>query len=85
MYLCISPIHFRSSEHIYMKLGMYIMAPEPISAAYFITHFHRSECLYLYPPVVARQCLGKIYRGDEYTRNNKKIVGSLGFHLVPVV
>jgi hypothetical protein len=46
-----------------MKLGMYIMAPEPISAAYFINPFHQSVCLYVcmfIPRIVARQRIGKI-------------------------
>jgi hypothetical protein len=32
-----------------MKLGMYIMVPEPISAAYFMNPSHQSVCLYVYP------------------------------------
>jgi hypothetical protein len=46
-------------EPIYLELGMYIMAPEPISAAYFINPSHQSVCLYVYPRIVARQRLGK--------------------------
>jgi hypothetical protein len=42
-----------------MKLGMYIMTPEPISTAYFINPSHESLCLYVYPPIVASQLLGK--------------------------
>jgi hypothetical protein len=38
---------------------MYITAPEPISTAYFINSSHQSECLYVYPPIVARQWLSK--------------------------
>jgi hypothetical protein len=38
---------------------MYIMALEPISTAYFINPSDQSECLYVYPPIVARQRLGK--------------------------
>jgi hypothetical protein len=34
---------------VFMKLGMYIMAPEPISAAYFINPSHHSVCLNVYP------------------------------------
>jgi hypothetical protein len=36
---------------------MYIMAPEPILMVYFINHFHKSVCLYVYPTIVARQRL----------------------------
>jgi hypothetical protein len=46
-------------EPVFMKLGMYIMAPEPISTAYFINPSHQSMCLYVYPPVIARQWLDK--------------------------
>jgi hypothetical protein len=42
-----------------MKLGMH-METEPISAVYFIHSFHRSVCLYVYSPIVARQRLRKI-------------------------
>jgi hypothetical protein len=42
-----------------MKLGMYIMAPELISTAYFTNPSHQSACLYVYPSIVARQRLIK--------------------------
>jgi hypothetical protein len=42
-----------------MKLGMFIMAHETISTAYFINPSHESMCLYVYLPTVARQWLGK--------------------------
>jgi hypothetical protein len=45
------PINFRMLEPIFMKLGMYITAPEPISTAYFINPSHHSVCLYVYPSV----------------------------------
>jgi hypothetical protein len=38
---------------------MHILAPEPISKAYFINPSHHFMCLYLYPSIVARQRLGK--------------------------
>jgi hypothetical protein len=47
--LCIPPTHFWMPEPILIKLGMYIMAPEPISKAYFINPSHHSVCLYVYP------------------------------------
>jgi hypothetical protein len=37
----------------------YIMAPEPISMAYFINPTHQSVCLYVYPPIIARQQLSR--------------------------
>jgi hypothetical protein len=45
------------SEPIFMKLGMNIMAPEPISMAYFIDPFHQSGCLYMYINIIAKQQL----------------------------
>jgi hypothetical protein len=49
------PLNFLMLEPIFMKLGMYIMAPEPISAAYFITPSLISlRVCYVYPPNVAR-------------------------------
>jgi hypothetical protein len=38
-----------------MKLGMYIMAPDPISTKNFINSFHEFLCLHVY---VARQRIG---------------------------
>jgi hypothetical protein len=46
-------------EPIFMKLGTYIEAPEPISTAYLKNHSHQSVFLYVYPPIVARQRLGR--------------------------
>jgi hypothetical protein len=49
------------SEPMFIKLGtyVYIIAPRPILTMYFINSSHRSVCLYLYPPIVARQQIGK--------------------------
>jgi hypothetical protein len=72
-----------------MKLGMYIMAPEPISTAYFTNPSHQSVCLHMYPyycwqsygsvkcilPFIARQRLGKHVPSSTNTRNNRIIVG----------
>jgi hypothetical protein len=44
------------AEPIFMKLGIYVMAPDPISTAYLVK---QSVCLYAYPYIVARQRLGK--------------------------
>jgi hypothetical protein len=44
-------------EPIFMKLGMYIMSPDPISMVYFINPSDQSVCLYAYPYVVAGQRL----------------------------
>jgi hypothetical protein len=36
-----------------------MMAPEPISAVYFINPSYESVCLYVYPSIVARERIGK--------------------------
>jgi hypothetical protein len=41
------PTNFWLPELIFIKFGLYIMAPEPISAAYFINPSHRSVYLYV--------------------------------------
>jgi hypothetical protein len=46
-------------EPVFMKLGVYVMAPEPISVEYFINPSHQFVCLYVYLPIIARQWLGK--------------------------
>jgi hypothetical protein len=69
-----------------MKLGMYVMKPEPISTAYFIYPSNRSVCLYVYPPIAARQRLGKKRSCcKEYTRYNRIIVGRVVFYAVRVL
>jgi hypothetical protein len=56
--LCVHPpINFWMPEAIFKKLGMHIMVPESISTAYFVNPSHHSVCLYVYPPIVARQRL----------------------------
>jgi hypothetical protein len=58
--VCVSPlIKFGKPQPIFMKLGMYVMAPEPIPMAYFINPSHQSVCLYAYPPIIAGQGLVK--------------------------
>jgi hypothetical protein len=64
-----------------MKLGMYIMAPEPISTAYFINSSNLSVCV---SPVVARQRLRKNVTEVTNTRNNR-IVGRVIFCAVRVL
>jgi hypothetical protein len=46
-------------EPIFTKLGMYTTVNEPTSTAYFINPFHQSVCLYVYPPIVAKQHIRK--------------------------
>jgi hypothetical protein len=58
-----------------MKLGVYIMATEPTLTAYFVNSFDQSMCSYGYPPIVARQRLGKQFPAATNARNNRRIVG----------
>jgi hypothetical protein len=61
-----------------MKLGMYSMAPEPISTAYFINPSHQSVCLFVCPlSLLGNGSVKKRYRDNEYTRSNKRIVGGV--------
>jgi hypothetical protein len=53
------PINFWMPDTVFMKLGVYIMAPKPISTAYFRNPSHQSMCQYVYPHIVARQRLCK--------------------------
>jgi hypothetical protein len=49
--LCVcepAPTNFRMPEPIFVKLGMYVMAPEPIPTTYYINPSHHSVCLYMY-------------------------------------
>jgi hypothetical protein len=49
------PINFWIPEPIFMKLTVYITAPELISVAYYINPSHQP----VYPPIISRQGLGK--------------------------
>jgi hypothetical protein len=75
---------------------MYIMAPEPISAAYFINPSHQSVCLHVYPlsllgkglvkiPLLLGSGSVKCYDDNEYTCNNRRIVGCVVFCAVCIV
>jgi hypothetical protein len=65
-------INFRMFEPIFMKLGMYIIALEPISAAYLKNPSHQSVCLH--PPIIAKQRLGKHVFAATNARNSRRIV-----------
>jgi hypothetical protein len=79
-------INFWMSGSVFKKLGMYIMAPEAISTAYFINPSHQSLCLYINHLIVARQRLSKKrYRCNEYISNNTGIVGDVVFYAVRVL
>jgi hypothetical protein len=55
-----------------MKLGMCIVAPEPISTVCFINPTYQFVCLYVYPFLVVRQRLGNLFTvplaTSEYTQ-----------------
>jgi hypothetical protein len=85
------------TEPIFMKLGMYITAPEPISKAYFINSFHQSVCIYVYPLIIVRQWFGKnslivvrqrlsnnVTMAINTRRNNRRIVEHIVFYAVHV-
>jgi hypothetical protein len=69
-------------EPVFMKLDMYITPPEPISTGFFINASHQSVCLYVYPPIVGRQWLGKHVTAATNTRNHRRSVGRVVFYLV---
>jgi hypothetical protein len=76
---------------------MHIMTPEIISTAYYINLYHQPMCLYVYPLLLLGNgsmktplsWLGngsvKRYRGNEYTRNSRRIVGLIVFYAVRIV
>jgi hypothetical protein len=64
-------------EPIFMKLGMYIMGPEPISSAYFINSSHQS----VYPPVIARKRLGKNVTAAMNTHTKTKELLDVSFSM----
>jgi hypothetical protein len=55
-----------------MKLGMYIMTPQPVSNEYFINPSHQSVCLYEYTPIVASQRLSKSIMAATNTQETIK-------------
>jgi hypothetical protein len=74
-----TPFNFWMPEPIFMKLGIYITAPAPISTAYFINPSHQSVFLYVYP-------LSLLSNGSEETlQRQRRIVGSVVFYWVRFV
>jgi hypothetical protein len=66
-------------QPIFMKLGMYIMAPEPISTAYLLSVF---VSVYVSSPIVARQRFGKHIPEAKNALNNRRIIGYVAFYAV---
>jgi hypothetical protein len=56
--VCMPPCHLSMSKPMSMKLGIYILVPEPVSTAYLINRSHQSVCLDM-SPSFARQRLSK--------------------------
>jgi hypothetical protein len=59
-------------EPIFMKFGINVVPPEPISTAYFINPSQQFMCLQVYPTIVARQRLGKIFTVATNTQATKE-------------
>jgi hypothetical protein len=79
-------INFQMTEPVFLKLDMYIMAPEPLPTVYFINPSHQSLRLHVYPFLVARQQLDKnVTAAVGYIRNNRRIVGRVVLYAVRVV
>jgi hypothetical protein len=57
--LCIPPINFSMAQPIFMKFGMHIMAPEPISTAYFIIPLI-TLCVYVCVCVSTYPCQARV-------------------------
>jgi hypothetical protein len=85
--VCVSPFptNVWIPEPIFKKLGMHIMALEPISTAYFRNPSHQSVCLYVHPTIVARQRLGNNVTAATNTSSNRRVVGRIVFYVARVV
>jgi hypothetical protein len=73
------------AESVFMKLGMHVMAPEPISKTYFVSPSRLSMYLWCIPLSLLGSDSAKRYRGNEYTLNNRRIVGRVIFYAVRIV
>jgi hypothetical protein len=76
--LCIPP---SPSTNQLLNARSYILAPEPISYAYFINPSHQS----VYPSVVATQQFGEHGPVATNTLSTRRIVRSAVFYAVPVL
>jgi hypothetical protein len=79
--LWIPPINFRMLEPIFMKIGMYIMAPEPIWTAYFANASHQSVCMCM----LLGNGSGNLYRCNEYTSKIEELLDTFVFSAVRVL
>jgi hypothetical protein len=62
----------------------YIMATNPISTAYFINPSHQSVCLFLLPPIVARQQIGVNVTAATNTYENIEELLDASFSMWPL-
>jgi hypothetical protein len=87
--LCISRKQLLNAWSNVYKTGMPIMAPEPISTAYFINPCHQCVCVCLYvftPPIIARQRLRKnVFAATNTHIPNRWSVGRVVLHAVRIV
>jgi hypothetical protein len=70
-------------EPIFMKLGTYIMAPKPISVAYFIISFHRSVCIWIPLSLLGNGSVKTLPR--QRIHMQQSIVGGVVLYAVRVV
>jgi hypothetical protein len=81
--VCFPPqINFWMPGPAFMELGLYIMAPEPLSMAYFINLSHQS-CICTC--IIARQWLCKHVPAATYTHYSRIIVWCLVFDAVHII
>jgi hypothetical protein len=79
-------INFQIPEPVFIKLGVYIMASEPISAAYFINPSRQSLWLYVYPSIIARQQLSRnVTEATKAHATNRRIIGCIVFYEVHAI
>jgi hypothetical protein len=83
--LVYEPINFWIREPIFMKMCIYIMAPEPISTACFINPpISLCVCMWI-PPFIVRQRLGKHVLAATNICNNRKNVWCVTFYAVRIL
>jgi hypothetical protein len=74
MYLFIPPPLHERPAPIFQKLGVYVTAPEAISAAYFINLTLHSVCLNVYPSYI---CQAKARRHIPVAINTQSTIEKL--------
>lgn len=91
LHVCVSALKsFECPTQIFMKHGLYNMAPEYISTAHFICSSHQSACVFvsltkMYPSFDARLRLVKQFLEAMNTWYNKGTVGHIFFYSICVL